>query len=140
MASQDAQDRTQPASPRKLRKAREVGQIARSRDLGHFVAMAAGGAALVTCAPLLSSWMKDLLMQGLRFDLAAVQSTGFMGARLMALTISLLWVVIPFGALMAATGVAVYEGAGQTAAAVLALADGALYQAKKQGRDRFVIA
>ena len=37
-------------------------------------------------------------------------------------------------------GVAVYEGAGQTAAAVLALADGALYQAKKQGRDRFVIA
>ena len=36
-------------------------------------------------------------------------------------------------------GVAVYEGAGQTAAAVLALADGALYQAKKQGRDRFVI-
>ena len=106
MASQDAQDRTQPASPRKLRKAREEGQIARSRDLGHFVAMAAGGAALVTFAPLLSSWTKDLLMQGLRFDHAAVQSTGFMGARLMELTISLLWVVIPFGLLMAATGVA----------------------------------
>ena len=37
-------------------------------------------------------------------------------------------------------GVAVYGGAGQAAAAVLALADAALYQAKKQGRDRFVIA
>ncbi|MEO8057819.1 MAG: flagellar biosynthesis protein FlhB [Burkholderiales bacterium] len=105
MASQDAQDRTQPASPRKLRKAREEGQIARSRDLGHFVAMAAGGAALVTFAPLLAGWLKDMLMQALRFDHAAVQSTGLMGARLMQLTISLLWVVIPFGLLMAATGV-----------------------------------
>ena len=37
-------------------------------------------------------------------------------------------------------GVAVYGGVGQTAAAVLALADAALYQAKKQGRDLFVIA
>ena len=106
MASQDAQDRTQPASPRKLRKAREEGQIARSRDLGHFVAMAAGGAALVTCAPLLSGWMKQMLMQGLRFDHAAVQSPGFMGARLLELTVSLLWVIVPFGLLMAATGVA----------------------------------
>jgi len=106
MAAQDAQDRTQPASPRKLKKAREEGQIARSRDLGHFVAMAAGGAALVTCAPLLSDWMKQMLMQGLRFDSAAVQSPGFMGARLLELTVSLLWVIIPFGLFMAATGVA----------------------------------
>ncbi|MEO8807428.1 MAG: flagellar type III secretion system protein FlhB, partial [Burkholderiaceae bacterium] len=106
MASQDAQDRTQPASPRKLKKAREEGQIARSRDLGHFVAMAAGGAALVTCAPMLSDWMKQMLMQGLRFDSAAVQSPGFMGARLLELTVSLLWVIIPFGLFMAATGVA----------------------------------
>jgi flagellar biosynthesis protein FlhB len=105
MASQDAQDRTQPASPRKLQKAREEGQVARSRDLGHFVAIAAGGALLVTCAPLLSNWMKNMLMQGLRFDSTSVQSPGFMGARLLELTISLLWVVIPFGLVMAATGV-----------------------------------
>ena len=106
MASQDAQDRTQPASPRKLRKAREEGQIARSRDLGHFVAMAAGGALLVTCAPLLSGWMKQMLMQGLRFDSSSVQNPGFMGARLLELTVSLLWVIVPFGMVMAATGVA----------------------------------
>ena len=105
MASQDAQDRTQPASPRKLRKAREEGQIARSRDLGHFCAIAAGGAVLVTCAPLLSGWMKNMLMQGLRFDSTSVQNPGFMGARLLELTISLLWVVVPFGLVMAATGV-----------------------------------
>ena len=105
MATQDAQDRTQPASPRKLKKAREEGQIARSRDLGHFCAIAAGGAILVTCAPLLSDWMRQMLMQGLRFDVASVREPGFMGARLFEMTISLLWVVVPFGFVMAATGV-----------------------------------
>ena len=105
MATQDAQDRTQPASPRKLKKAREEGQIARSRDLGHFCAIAAGGAILVTCAPLLSDWMRQMLMQGLRFDGASVREPGFMGARLFEMTISLLWVVVPFGFVMAATGV-----------------------------------
>jgi diguanylate cyclase len=37
-------------------------------------------------------------------------------------------------------GVAVYEGGQQSAAEVLSLADAALYKAKKQGRDRFVLA
>lgn len=105
MASQDAQDRTQPASPRKLQKAREEGQIARSRDLGHFCAIAAGGAVLVTCAPMLGDWLKQMLMEGLRFDSTSVQNPAFMGERLLQLTISLLWVVIPFGGVMAATGV-----------------------------------
>ena len=39
----------------------------------------------------------------------------------------------------ASVGVAPYEGAVQTAAEVLALADRALYRAKKLGRDRFVL-
>jgi len=58
MAQQDSQDRTQPATPRKLTKAREEGQVARSRDLGHFLAIAAGGAALVATAP----WLADCAM------------------------------------------------------------------------------
>ena len=37
-------------------------------------------------------------------------------------------------------GMAVYEGGRQDAAEVLSLADAALYDAKKQGRDRFVLA
>ena len=47
MADQNAQDRNLPASQRKLEKARDEGQVARSRDLGHFAAIAAGGAVLV---------------------------------------------------------------------------------------------
>jgi diguanylate cyclase (GGDEF)-like protein/PAS domain S-box-containing protein len=40
----------------------------------------------------------------------------------------------------ASVGVALYEGDAKTAADMLALADGALYQAKRQGRDRYAVA
>ncbi|MDE1927203.1 MAG: EscU/YscU/HrcU family type III secretion system export apparatus switch protein, partial [Burkholderiales bacterium] len=36
-----SQDRKLPATPRRLDKARKEGQVARSRDLGHFSAVAA---------------------------------------------------------------------------------------------------
>ena len=106
MADQNSQDRNLPASQRKLKKAREEGQVARSKDLGHFVAIVACGAMLVTLAPWLADWLKQTLMAGLRFDRAAVQDTGFMGERLAELTVRLLWVVVPFGGVMMLTGVA----------------------------------
>ena len=45
MADTSAQDKNLPASQRKLDKARAEGQVARSRDLGHFAAIAGGGVA-----------------------------------------------------------------------------------------------
>jgi STE24 endopeptidase len=45
--SDSAQDRTLPATARKISKAREEGQVARSRDLGHFAALMAASLALV---------------------------------------------------------------------------------------------
>jgi hypothetical protein len=59
MASSSAQDKNLPASPRKLEKARAEGQVARSRDLGHFAAVAGGGAALVAAAPRVSDWLRS---------------------------------------------------------------------------------
>jgi len=105
MAEQNSQDRNLPASQRKLNKAREEGQVARSRDLGHFVAIAACGAMLVTMAPLLADWMKQTLMQGLKFDSTAVQDMGFMGERLTELTVRLMYVIIPIGGVIMIAGV-----------------------------------
>ena len=93
----DSQDRTLPATQRKLQKAREDGQVARSRDFGHFMAVAACGAMLVALAPTASGWLRQMLMLGLQFNAAGVRSSAFMGERLMALTISMLWVLVPFG-------------------------------------------
>ena len=106
MADQNAQDKNLPASQRKLDKARAEGQVARSRDLGHFVAIAAGGGLLVALAPTLSAWLKELVMRGLRFDAAAVRGTEFMNDRLADLAVGLLCVVVPFGAVMMAVAVA----------------------------------
>lgn len=103
MSEQNSQDRNLPASERKLKKAREDGQVARSRDFGHFAAIAMCGALLVGAAPWMAGWMKHTLMQGLAFDRAAVLNSGFMGERLLEMTIRLMWVILPFGAVMMAT-------------------------------------
>ena len=100
-----SQDRTLPATPKKLQKARADGQVVRSREWGHFVAIAAGGALLVAFAPTLVDWLKQTLMQGLRFDAAALREPGMMGARLGQMTVRLLWVVLPMSGAMLAVGV-----------------------------------
>jgi flagellar biosynthetic protein FlhB len=106
MAEPSSQDRNLPASQRKLNKAREDGQVARSRDWGHFVAIAAGGALLVALAPQLVDWLRQTLVQGLRFDGAAIRNPGFMGARLQEQVVRMLWVVLPAGGVMLVAGVA----------------------------------
>ncbi|MFM8899983.1 MAG: flagellar biosynthesis protein FlhB [Burkholderiales bacterium] len=105
MAQQDSQDRTHPASQRKLEKARKDGNVARSQDFGHFAAVAAGGAALVVMAPQITGWLKDALAGALRFNSQSLSSPQFMLERLAELTLKLLWVVLPLGLLMVAVGV-----------------------------------
>ncbi len=106
MADSTAQDKNLPASQRKLEKARADGQVARSRDLGHFAAIATGGTLIVTVAPTLADWLKQIVTRGLRFDASALQTTDFMTGRLAELAFGLVCVVLPFGLAMAATSVA----------------------------------
>ena len=106
------QDRNLPASQRKLDKARKDGQVVRSRDLGHFAAIAVGGATLVALAPQVSHWSSKLLMNGLRFDAKSVQSTDFMAERLAELTWQMMWIIVPLGILMMLVAVAISVAAG----------------------------
>jgi flagellar biosynthesis protein FlhB len=104
MAS-DSQDKTLPASPRKLAKAREDGQVARSRDLGHLLVVAGGGALLVALAPQALGWMRDLLASGLRFNADVLTSTKSMGEHLSALSLRWMLSVVPLGAVIALAAV-----------------------------------
>ena len=101
-----AQDKNLPASARKLAKAREQGQVARSVDLGHFAAIAIGGWLLVKWAPDIGQWMQKILMQGLRFDHAMLQNPRLMGERAAALGLQMLMVIVPMGLVMSLVGVA----------------------------------
>ncbi|WP_298234186.1 flagellar biosynthesis protein FlhB [uncultured Azohydromonas sp.] len=112
MADEGAQDRQLPASERKIRKAREEGQVARSRDLGHFAALAVGGALLVAFAPLLVERLRQLLTHGLRFDAHALSSPQVMLERLYGLGLQFLLLVLPLGLVMALVAVAAALGGG----------------------------
>ncbi|HEX4233436.1 MAG TPA: flagellar type III secretion system protein FlhB [Caldimonas sp.] len=100
MAASSAQDRTLPASARKLEKAREDGQVVRSRDLGHFAAIAGGGATLALAAPSTTGWLKDALARSLRFDGTQALADDAMATQLLGWTTTLAWAVLPFGLVM----------------------------------------
>jgi flagellar biosynthetic protein FlhB len=105
MAGSDAQDRNLPASERKLSRAREDGQVPRSRDLGHFLVLGAAVAILVALAPRLTDWMQSMLVAGLRFDAALLARPGLMTERATDMLVRLLLVVLPIGLVLAAIGV-----------------------------------
>lgn len=107
-----AQDKTLPASPRKLEKAREEGQVARSRDLGHFAAITGGGVALLAIVPQGSSWLKDALARSLRFDRAQALGQDAISTQLHAWSQILLWAIVPFSLVMTGLGVASAIGMG----------------------------
>jgi flagellar biosynthetic protein FlhB len=106
MAEPSSQDRNLPASQRKIAKAREEGQVARSRDLAHFAAVGVGGAFIVAAAPLAGGWLHDALRQALRFDAAALRDSAAMGERLGGLTLALLAIVGPVGAVAMVAAIA----------------------------------
>jgi flagellar biosynthetic protein FlhB len=101
-----AQDRHLPASPRKISKAREDGQVARSRDLSHFAAVAAVGALLAMLAPALVDWLKSLVTSGLQFDARLLAEPDVMTARLGQAGLKLIWAVVLLGGTMLAVALA----------------------------------
>ncbi len=108
----DTQDRTLPATEKKIRKARSEGQVARSRDLGHLLVVGAGGVALVLVMPRLVDWSGKLLASGLRFDVQTLSQADAMTRQLGALTWAWMAMLLPLGA------------AGMTLALAAALASG----------------
>jgi flagellar biosynthesis protein FlhB len=99
MAGQDNADRNLPASAKKIRKARQEGNVPRSRDLGHFVAMGLAAALLFTAMPSLTSYAQHLLADGLRFDHGVVVDPRLAGEHAVALFTRGLMVVLIVGGL-----------------------------------------
>ncbi len=77
-----SQDRNLPASERKLKKAKDDGQVSRSEDLRHLAVLGAGAASLLVLAPILFDRLQHSMGQQLSFDAAAVMQTGSMSQRL----------------------------------------------------------
>lgn len=106
MADQDAQDRNLPASAKKIARSRAEGQVPRSRDLPHFAMMVAGGAVLAVGGPLIVERLRLMLGIGLHFDARLLARPGFMGERLVDMTLAFAAVMGPVAALLLLAAVA----------------------------------
>ena len=95
-----AQDRTLPATPRKIEKSRADGQVARSRDLGHLGALGAGVALLAFYGREVTDATGRLLQNGLRFDAATLNDPGAMVQRLGELGQQMLLLLAPLFAVV----------------------------------------
>ena len=78
MAEESDLEKTEAASPRRLEKAREEGQIARSRELGTFMMLAAGVAAIWAGGGTIYQGLSGVLRNGLAFDQRVVADPGVM--------------------------------------------------------------
>ena len=107
---ESSQEKSLPASERKLQKARGDGQGARSRDLSHLAILGAGAGCLMVWTPELMEHMQRAMGQQLSFDAATVMATGSMLTRLqdmvlVGLVASLVFAVLTGGAaLLSAIG------------------------------------
>ena len=98
--SSSSQDKNLPATAGRLRKAREQGQIPRSRELSNLAVLGGGAVLLMLLVPLGFSRMKDALGAQLRFDHAALLQPALMVERLASILGSGLSVFLPLGVVM----------------------------------------
>ena len=104
--AQDSADRNLPASAKKIRKARQEGNVPRSKDLGHFAAMGLAAALLFTAMPWLAGYSQRLLSDGLTFDHRVIADPHVAGEFAVALFTRGLMVVVMVGTLFIGAGVA----------------------------------
>jgi flagellar biosynthesis protein FlhB len=95
-----SQDRNLPASQRKLQKARDDGQVARSTDLSHLTVLGTGALAIMSLSPLMFDQLMLAMSQQLSFDAAAVLQTGNMLTRLQSMALAGLLGCIVFAAIV----------------------------------------
>jgi len=107
-----SQDRNLPASERKLKKARDDGQVSRSEDLSHLAVLGAGAVSVLALAPVLFGRLQHSMAQQLSFDATTVMQTGSMVTRLGDATV------------IGLVGCAAFAGIISCAAIVAAVASG----------------
>ena len=95
--SDSSDDKQLPATAKRLKTAREEGQIARSRDLGHFALVAVSLGVLAASARPAIEHLRDLTAAALRFDVVTLKSPERMLERLHDMGLSVLPMVIVFG-------------------------------------------
>lgn len=101
MSQHSAQDKTEEASSQKLRKAREEGQIARSKELSSAGLLLIGGLAMQWMVPSFGLFFAELMKQPQRFNWQGPRDPQMMVHWTADALIGMLWVLLPLFGLLA---------------------------------------
>jgi len=94
-----AQDKNLPATAKRLQQARDQGQIARSRDLGHLAVLGGGALILLALVPAAFDGLRNMLRTQLHFDQAALREPAQALQRMGDGLVQGLMVYLPLGVL-----------------------------------------
>ena len=95
MSEDSDQEKDLPASEQRIRKAREEGNVPRSRDFGGGVVLLVGVALLYAAGDTLVHRSEKLLREGLKIDRAAAFDPSQMAVRWMGLMEEALFILLP---------------------------------------------
>ncbi|HLU76604.1 MAG TPA: flagellar biosynthesis protein FlhB [Burkholderiales bacterium] len=95
MAAESDQEKTLPATPRRLEQAREEGQVARSRELGACAVVLSGAALAWTAGSAAVDYSIRLMRAGLTVDRESAFSTAAVGERFLSLGIDAFLGLVP---------------------------------------------
>lgn len=104
----DDQEKSLPASERRLEQAREEGQVPRSRALATALIMMTAIGGMSFAGPLATTSLANLMSRGLTLDHETAFREGAMGARLTELVLQAMVLVVPVGLALALVGAAAY--------------------------------
>ena len=100
MAEESDLEKSEPASPARLEKAREEGQVARSRELVTFVMLATGMGALWAMGSMMGEHFSSALRNGLQFERASAFDASHMMVQAGTAVLHALQALMPLLAMM----------------------------------------
>ncbi|MBK5205776.1 MAG: flagellar type III secretion system protein FlhB [Polaromonas sp.] len=100
MAEESDLEKTEPASPGRLEKAREEGQVARSRELVTFVMLVTGLGGLWAMGEMIGGHFGDALRNGLQFERASAFDASHMMVQAGTAVLHALQALMPLLAMM----------------------------------------
>lgn len=106
MAEDSDLEKTEPASGRKLQKARDEGNVPRSRELSTLAVLLASGASLWVLGVFLFDGLRRMMRDQLSFNWTDASEPEMLGINLFSASLDALWVFLPIGGivLLAAVG------------------------------------
>lgn len=106
MAAEDSDmEKTEEASSKRLEKAREEGDVPRSRELAACAVLFTSGIAIMMMSRPLGEAMKNVLSQGLRLDRALAFEPNLLIVHMVKVLEQALWAFLPLAAIIVAVAI-----------------------------------